>query len=377
MHSFASIAPPADALAAPSHPDPYPWYRQLAADQPVGFDASLRLWVVAGGAACREALRHSDLRVRPANELVPTVLLGTKLGALWREWARMNDGREHAIRSQAIREALESLAPEWIERAAAGAAGRLAPLLERGLGPAGVDGFVGGLPALGTALAMGFDPQAAESLAAAAAELVHATAAGVDAEARAEGERAAARLMTHFEDALGTRDGSTLPAKLAAAMPGAGAGLAAAVANSIALLFQSHDATAGWIGNALVALARSPVERERLARDPVGLRECALRVLMSDPPVHNTRRFAASDLSVLGASLRAGDGVLVVLGSAPELTFGNGAHRCPGSGLAATLVRAALETALRSAIDWPSLARPAYRPLPNVRVPRFAAEDPS
>src|SRR5580765_5603074 len=89
--------------------------------------------------------------------------------------------------------------------------------------------------------------------------------------------------------------------------------------------------------------------------------------------VHATR-FAAGAVSVAGVRLQEGDAVLVVLASAPELEFGDGAHHCPGSGLAAAIVNAGVRAVLESDPDWSALERPGYRPLPNVRIPRFAPE---
>jgi len=376
---FASIAPPADALAAVTHPDPYPFYRRLADERPVSFDAGLGLWVVAGSRACREALRCSGLHVRPPAEPVPAVIAGTAIGALWREWARMTDGPAQTSRSRAIREALDLLEPERIDSAVDRAVARLSPLLAAGVGLAGLDAFVQNLPALGTASAMGFDSTEAEELAEATQHLVRATAPAATLDARGKGETAAARITHLITRALDAGDsaGASFPAKLWAALRTNGAiGVAAAIANSISLLFQSHDATAGWIGNTVVALARSPDARERARHDAAGLKEIACRVLALDPPVHNTRRFAAAAVSVAGVGLQEGDAVLVVLASAPELEFGDGAHHCPGSGLAAAIVNAGVRAVLESDPDWPALERPGYRPLPNVRIPRFAPEGP-
>jgi cytochrome P450 len=376
---LASIAPPADALAAVTHPDPYPFYRRRAEERPVSFDAGLDLWVVAGSRACREALRCSDLRVRPPAEPVPAAIAGTAIGALWREWARMTDGPAQVSRSRAIREALDSLEPKRIDAAADRAAARLSPLLAADVGVAGLDAFVQSLPALGTAFAMGFDSTEAEELAAATEHAVRAAAPAATLDARGRGETAAARLIHFVTRALDPAgDAATsVPAKLRAALLDNGAtGVAAAIANAIALLFQSHDATAGWIGNTVVALARSPDARERARHDAAGLSEMTCRVLATDPPVHNTRRFAAAEVSVARVGLRAGDAVLVVLASAPELGFGDGTHRCPGSGLAAAIVNAGVRAVLESDPDWPALERPGYRPLSNVRIPRFTPENP-
>jgi cytochrome P450 len=120
-------------------------------------------------------------------------------------------------------------------------------------------------------------------------------------------------------------------------------------------------------------------------------------VLRYDPPVQNTRRFAKQDINLDGEFVQAGDAILVVLAAAnrdPQLnvdpdnfrcdrpaanilTFGQGAHACPGQGIALKIAASALSTlrptwrersATRNMID-----AVVYRSLPNVRIPTFAS----
>ncbi|HET6827029.1 MAG TPA: cytochrome P450, partial [Ramlibacter sp.] len=151
-------------------------------------------------------------------------------------------------------------------------------------------------------------------------------------------------------------------------------------ANRIAFMQQALDATAGLIGNSLLALRRDGA----LAGDP--LREVVAEVARWDAPVQNTRRFAAQDLELGGQHIREGQGVLLLLASAnrdpalnaepdrlwpgrPQrrsLGFGSGAHACPGEAPAIAIAAAALPE-IRDSMG----AHMGYRPLPNARVPTF------
>ncbi|MCY1534126.1 hypothetical protein D9M68_694850 [compost metagenome] len=146
-------------------------------------------------------------------------------------------------------------------------------------------------------------------------------------------------------------------------------------ANLAGLLFQSCEAGAGLLGNALVLAGR------RGLRGAVsdGQAEALVdEVLRTDPPVHNTRRFLAAGIEICGQGIEAGQTVLLVLAAAamiePEARWPFGAlgHACPGAELARRHAAAALAHLLHADADTVSLAaRFRYRPLPNARVPQF------
>lgn len=163
-------------------------------------------------------------------------------------------------------------------------------------------------------------------------------------------------------------------------------------ANRIGLLFQAYDATAGLIGNTLLALAAHRELRQELRAAPGLLADVVQEVLRYDPPVQNTRRFVARAGIVAGQAMNEGDAILVVLAAAnrdpasnrdpdrfdparPDrriFTFGAAAHACPGEGLAAAIAQAGVEELLRSGVDLQRLAAAVtYRPSANLRIPLF------
>src|SRR5713101_6631470 len=101
---------PDNPIDAVTHLDPYPYYAELVAHQPIYRDEALGLWV-ASSAAAVNAVLHSELcRVRPPAEPVPKALLGSPAAEIFRHLVRMNDGVAHCPFKLAIAATLESIA---------------------------------------------------------------------------------------------------------------------------------------------------------------------------------------------------------------------------------------------------------------------------
>ncbi|MGH8353815.1 MAG: cytochrome P450, partial [Pseudomonas sp.] len=170
----------------------------------------------------------------------------------------------------------------------------------------------------------------------------------------------------------------------------------AALDNAIGLLVQTHDASAGLIGNSLVQLARRPELRRQLRDHQDLLPGLIAEVARYDAPVQNTRRFLGADAVIAGVPLPAGACVLLLLAAAnrdaaanpePERfeitrparrswTFGGGLHACPGARLAQGIAAAALTPCLEWEDGrWEQLRQPRYRASLNARIPRFHPEE--
>jgi len=159
------------------------------------------------------------------------------------------------------------------------------------------------------------------------------------------------------------------------------------IANLIGLFSQTYEATAGLIGNTLLALIRNP----SLHSESTPVDDLIAEVQRFDPSVQNTRRFVAAPCEIEGVSLNPGDVILVLLASAnrdPQLndhpdvflldrpdrrsfTFGAGRHQCPGQLLALSIASATLKEILTMK---PALERLTwhYRPSLNGRIPLFS-----
>jgi cytochrome P450 len=179
-------------------------------------------------------------------------------------------------------------------------------------------------------------------------------------------------------------------AELATSARRAGASDAdAVVANGVGFLTQAYEATAGLIGNTLVALARDP-QLEELLRSGRG--QTLGEVSRHDSPVQNTRRFLAEDGVIAGQRMTAGDAILVVLAAANRdplangdparfdpfradrktFTFGLGRHGCPGEAFALAIASAGVRQLLAVGVKPAALlTRMRYRPAANTRIPLF------
>jgi cytochrome P450 len=379
-----------DPLAAVTAADPYPYYARLVAERPFFRDDALGMWVAASAEAVEDVLTCAEMRVRPPSEPVPKAIADTPMAEIFSRWARMTDGRRQSTVKNAVVAALDRL--DWNELAVTSA--RCAKLLAQPLssGDRGdVEAFALGLAPLATATTLGFAQDDASRAVAWTRDFVRSIAPGSTRDEIARGTPATAALSTALL-VEPHADGSLFAVLLD---EGRRHGIEDAViaANAIGFLFQSYDATAGLIGNTLVALARSGDLREAVRGDAALLERVIEEVARFDASVQNTRRFASADTTVMGSRVRAGEAVLVVLAAAnrdPSVnpdphrfdpareerrtyTFGIGAHACPGARMATTIAGAGVAQLLEAGVDLQHLTAPGYRPSLNARVPTFAS----
>jgi unspecific monooxygenase len=338
--------PPADTPAACTvldaawQPDPYPFYRALAERHRADglyHDADAGLWVACTPAAVRAVLQAQGLCVRPADEPVPRALQGRPCGALFGGLMRMNEGPQRHARPKADAQARLATLPAGVPHAVSAA---LALGLVPGAHP--LDDLLVEAPLATLTLLLGQPPADARTIAQQVRALVAAWAPGAPEPVLAAGDAAATALLARFHGD----------------------------ANRVGLLTQACDATAGLLGNALVAWQRDPALDASAA---------VQRGVRDDPAVHNTRRYAHADLQCAGQPLRAGDSVLVLLVTSAGRGFGLGRHACPGEALAQQVATELLQR--WRALDAPLLrslsAQWHYRRLPNARIPLFAPWRPA
>jgi cytochrome P450 len=384
------MLPPRDPIAAVTHPDPYPYYAELLRRRPFHRDETLGLWVAASAEAATAALASPAGRVRPPAEPVPRALLGGAAGEIFGRLVRMTDGDAQARAKRAIVATLASVTPE----AVATEARRWAGVLTNGAtrDPAGLDALIFALPMHVVGTLLGFVSAQLPDVAERMRAFVAAIAPGSSPEAVEGGSAAAAGMVALTEDLINAPNGSGLARRLRdTAEREGGVDPAAVTANAVGFLSQTHDATAGLLGNAILALGARPELRRHAAADRTLLPGLVQEVLRFDPPAQNTRRFLAADAEIAGHGLRAGDTVLVLLAAAnhdpafnPDparfdldranrqmLTLGHGRHACPENGIAAAIAVAGLDTLLDRIPDavWPS--SPAGYRASAARIPLF------
>src|SRR6185295_4817744 len=397
---------PENPIAAVIHPDPYPFYADLARSRPFERDGSLGLWVAASAEAVSAVLASDLGRVRPAAEPVPKALVGSPAGEIFGRLVRMNDGAGHEAMKQAVGGALAALDLPALAEQSALAARNLAAEVGLANGPERLMDFLFDLSPHAVASRLGARQEDLPEIALDVAAFVHCLAPGSTPEEIESGKVAADRLIERFERLLDEQQaagGEGLLAQLAEgakrANRASGLGLdpgetrKRAVMNGIGFLSQAYEATAGLIGNALVTLAAEPQARARVESDPGLVRPFLKEVIRFDPPVQNTRRFLAADGEIAGREVKKDDAILVVLAAAnrdpaanpdPDrfdldrtnrrsFTFGLGIHGCPGEEWATTIAAAGVAEILRAALDLEGVAGGVggwrYRGSVNTRVP--------
>ncbi len=378
---------PADPVAAATHADPYPYYATLREGPPLAWNDALRVWVASRADVVAQVLQaHGALRVRPATEPVPGTIVGSAAGEVFGHLVRMNDGAAHAAHRPALQRALAGLDLHAVREAALQVAQRVPqrqPLSDT----------LFSMPVQSVAHLLGFADEALPQVDRWMRDFVACLSPLSTAGQLQDASAAAGALMTRFEALMAgapPRHGTLLHGVLAdSATPSR-----ALLANLVGLLSQTCDATAGLLGNSLVAVMREPSLREAV-RTRDGLQAVVEETARHDPSVQNTRRFAVEAVAIAGTTLAEGDAVLVLLASAQRdplfnpdpdrfmpvraqrrmLGFGHGVHACPGQALASTLAAAGLQ-ALLARMPAADLAAQRlrgwrYRPSANARIPVF------
>jgi cytochrome P450 len=316
------------------------------------WDEARGWWIATGAAQVEEVLSHPALRVRPVAEPVPAAIAGGSAGEVFGALVRMNDGERHAVPRLALQRALAQ-AGGARERARAVAAGLLAE--GRPLGAWAFEAPVSSVASL-----LGFADAQLPAVVRWMGDFVACLSPLSSAAQIGQAHAASLRLLAAMRELLRAAPAGSLAA--AVAQEAAAAGWRddhAILANLVGLLSQTYEATAGLLGNCLVAL-----QQGASANDADGL---VAQVLRDDPPILNTRRFAAEPCTVAGVTVGQGQAILVMLGAA-QRGFGHGRHACPGQQLAQQVAAGCIE-----ALGGRPLPRLTwtYRASVNARIPEF------
>ena len=361
------LADPVDPFSAVTHAAPYDYYRRLAEGPPLRFDASLDCWLATGAAGVQAVLAHPDCRVRPSGLAVPHNLAGTPCGAIFAELVRMNDGERHVVPKQVLARVLGQvdlarlharvlhIARDHVPRSAA----RLNAVMFE-------------LPLFAMADLLGFAPAQWPALAAWTRDFVACLSPLSNGAQLASAQVAADALLQGFTGLL--READALPGSLLAKVVAEAEALGwhaanGLLANLVGLLSQTCEATAGLLGNAIVALRTQPDLLQQLRATPQRWPAMLREVSRHDPAIHNTRRYTADGVEFDGVRVPTGQMIIVVLASDAQAGFGHGRHACPGQSIAQIIATACLQ-AWQDGLEGLPLAW-TYQPSLNARIPVF------
>lgn len=339
-------------------------------------------------------LRADDGRwVATTHAAVSAVLRDRRLGRLWTDW----EPAEHMEPFNALHrhQLMENEPPEHtrMRKLLAGAFGRghvermrpriedlAASMLDDLPTDAPVDilaSYAEPMPVFVIADLLGVPREDHERLRDWSQAIVHMYEQGVDTSVREAAVTASEEFAAYVRDVVERRrrePGDDLVTDLLAEREqGRGFSEDELVATVVLLLNAGHEASVNVFGNGIHALLSHPAELDRVRSGEVDVATALEEMIRFDAPLQMFERTATVDVEVAGASVRAGEKVACLMGSAnrdadvfaaadtfdvgrspnPHVGFGLGLHFCLG----APLARLELEITVRRLLErFPDLA---------------------
>lgn len=384
---------PTNPLDAVTHKNPYPYYENLH-QQGLHYNEALKLWIASSASEVEEVLNHTACRVRPTSEPVPKALLGSTAGNLFGNLVRMNDNDKHKSLKKIVTAVLDTLNHTKVLASADRWGQNLYQQILPNKSGAGLTDFCYNMPVYVVGDLLGIPEEKLQQVSEWVSSFIRCVAPGGSAEQIAQGQVAAEHLQACLMDQLeqpfsndpyqnflcglrylASQTDSLLPEHV--------------VANSIGLLSQTYEATAGLISNTLLMLSKMPELHQSIQDKPELALPLVNEIVRYDPSIQNTRRFMAEEATIAGKQLHTGDAILVVVAAANRdalvnpnptvfdinrdnaraFTFGSGSHACPGQTIAVTVAASAIRCLLANGLDISRLVSPTrYRTSLNARV---------
>jgi cytochrome P450 len=358
--------------------DPYPFYERARREEPMFFSPAIGAWVVTTMADVRRILRDgrtfsSANTLRPHTPFPPAIIEELAKGFPQRAAYITMDGEAHRrLRAPAAAalspERVTAIEPYIVERAS---------LLIDGFAKDGRVDFMAEyanpLPVEVAARLVGFAEEDAKTF---GDDSRTAAAMAMGHQFRSEEERVeCARAWVRFQHFIAryVSDRRTSPRDdliseyITAYAPGDGPLTDEEMAGLVGLLLTAsvpaHITTSALLGNGLLRLLSQPDRWRLLCERPDLVPNAAEEVARYDTPTHIFLRVTTTDTTLGGRDLPAGTEIALCLASAnrdeeaferaeefditrtpqANVVFGQGAHYCPGAGLA----RRQIEISLR------------------------------
>jgi pimeloyl-[acyl-carrier protein] synthase len=381
--------------------DPYPFYAQLRAEDPVHWAAEPQgRWVLTRYADVTAALRDPRLVKAGAKPLLNDVPAGVlpELAPLQRTVEQQIDSINPPLHTTLRRLVNAGFTPELVaarhDQVQQAIDGLLDALVPRGAMDL-IRDFTGPLPATIIMEVFGVPLEAREQVKAWSDDYAALMGHGpLDADPAAVARRAQASTLAFTEFLRGVvadhrqhPRGDLLDALIAAEDKDSALTADELLANLRVLLIAGNETTTNLIGNGMLALLRHPDQLARLRADPSLIPTAVEELLRYDSPVQMVFRWAGQDFTLGGKAIQQGQMVVMVTGAAnrdpaqfpdPDRldvarhpnehhAFGFGIHYCVGAPLARLEAQLAFPALFRRLANLELAGEPVRKPNPVLR----------
>lgn len=354
--------------------DPYPIYERMRASGPVSFSPFHQQWAVVGYDEARQVLASDSFGVAAQMELLlsvrPYVNLSDNTKALLANALLFTDPPLHTRLRSLVNRAFTPRQMERLKPQVDGLARQLLGRMGDDENPEVMAGFCAPLPINVISNLLGVPEERWKWVARVSGEIRAVADPFVvidpiavdntfDELTEYYGELADQRLAEPQDDLITNL--------VQAEAEGDRLGRTELISVVAILMLAGHETTTGALGNAIVALAQHPEQRQLLLDKPDLMANAVEELLRFDTAIHTDPRTALEDTVIGGKTIKKGQNVTVMLGAVNRdparfnepnvlrvdrknpapLSFGRGIHHCVGAALA----RMELRVGLRAFLD--------------------------
>ncbi len=359
--------------------NPYPFYEKVRKEGPVAYHPMYQEWAITGWDECQQVLRSEDTSVAALPEMLLSVTPYSKLDPVvadyWRRWLIFTDPPHHGRQRRLLAKAFSPGRIAALEPRVATIAKTLLANVEGQETPDLATAFNEPLPINVISDLVGFPEsewQRSQRVADHQAKLLDPLG-GFDAEVL---NREITELMEFIGELADERRADPQDDLLTALVQIEDEGERLTRDELIAhvglLMFAGHETTTGLLGNATLALAQFPEQRELLRNNSQLWPNAIEELIRFDTSVHIDPRSITADMELGGRTIAAGKNMMLWLGAAnrdprkfdrpnellldredaQSISFGHGIHFCIGAALARLEMRVGLGAILESFGDY-------------------------